>query len=93
MTFIWFAKLDMKSNEYIDIPMRPVLSIVNSPYHGLAQWLCSLLTPIKQDICRHTIRNNFDFIDQVRQIDLTHRMLSLDICSLFTNVPLEEAID
>ena len=77
-----------------NLPMRPVLSMTNSPYHGLAKWLNALLTPLRNGLCRFNVKDSFEFASSVRDIDLSQfKMLSFDVVSLFTNIPLEETIE
>ncbi|CAH8435813.1 unnamed protein product [Dicrocoelium dendriticum] len=76
------------------LPLRPILDMCNSPYHSTAKWLVKRLEPVRKAIARYSLKDTFDFLDSVRQIELAGRqMFSLDVVSLFTNVPLEETID
>ena len=87
-------KIDLTKNPTEEIPLRPILSMVNSPYHKIARWLCSVLTPIKEQLCKHSIKNAFQFTELIKRTDLTNaKMLSFDVSSLFTNVPIEETIE
>ena len=75
-------------------PLRPVLDMVNSPYHALAKWLCSRLEPVKKVLSQHCVRDVFEFVNMVKDMNVTDStMLSLDVSSLFTNVPLKETVD
>ena len=66
----------------------------NSPYHSLAKWLTELLEPVRRELAVHSLKDSFEFIELVRNVELTqHKMLSLDVESLFTNVPLKETVD
>ena len=59
-----------------------------------AKWLCQLLTPVKNKLCKHNVKDSFEFVERIRELDLTHKkMLSFDVSSLFTNVPLYETIE
>ena len=76
------------------IPLRPVLDMVNSPYHALAKWLCSRLEPVKKLLSQHCVRDVFEFINTIEGMNLNDcKMFSLDVSSLFTNVPLKETIE
>ena len=76
-----------------DVPLRPILDMVNSPYHALAKWLVGLLGPVTREIKVHTLKNTFQFIDEIKDLNLVNtKMFSLDVNSLFTKVPLKETI-
>ena len=67
--------------------------MVNSPYHSVAQWLVNKLEPIRRQIARHSLRDTFQFVDAIQDLNVQGKtMLSLDVTSLFTNVPLVETI-
>ena len=76
------------------VPLRPILDMTNSPYHALAQWLAELLGPVQQRLSSHSLKDTFHFVETIKNLNVTgKRMLSLDVCSLFTNVPLVETVD
>jgi hypothetical protein len=76
------------------VPLRPILDMFNSPYHSLAKWLVSLLEPIRKELAPHSLKDTFQFIESIKDLKLDGRqMYSLDVVSLFTNVPLRETID
>ena len=76
------------------IPMRPILDMCNSPYHALAKWLVEILEPVRRRLCRYSLRDTFEFVNQVKELNLESEcMFSFDVTSLFTNVPLIETID
>ncbi|CAH8544682.1 unnamed protein product [Dicrocoelium dendriticum] len=77
-----------------NVPLRPVLDMKNSPYHSIARWLVLILTPIRERIVVHTVKDSFEFVDIVRDVNVSNlTMCSLDVTSLFTNVPLVETIN
>ena len=76
------------------IPLRPILSMVGSPYHKLAQWLTQLLQSIRSKMAVHTLKDSFQFVElYLKWMSKNKVMASLDVESLFTNVPLNEVID
>ena len=76
------------------VPLRPILDMVNSPYHALAKWLVGLLEPVTHEIKAHTLKDTFQFIDEIKDLNLVNtKMFSLDVNSLFTNVPLKETVE
>ena len=71
--------------------LRPILSTINTPTYKLSKFLVPLLSPITKN--EFTINNTFSFAKEVKDFDPSLYMSSLDIDSLFTNIPLEETID
>jgi hypothetical protein len=73
-------------------PLRPIMSAVGSPVHGLAQYMVPILSPITTN--SYTVSNSLLFADEIRTLhpEKLH-LASYDISSLFTNVPLEETIN
>ncbi|CAH8664137.1 unnamed protein product [Schistosoma bovis] len=76
------------------LPLRPVLDTYNSPYHKTAKWLVRILNPLHKLAVNRSVKDVFDFISKVEHMNLNgKRMISLDVASLVTNVPLMETID
>ena len=69
---------------------RPILSAVNTPTNSLAKFLNPILSPLTTN--EFTVKNSFDFAEEVVNYDHNLYMASLDVESLFTNIPLEETI-
>ena len=75
-------------------PLRPILAMCGSPYHQTAQWLVEILEPVRKELSQYSLKDSFQFVDCVKDLNLSEDvMYSLDVCSLFTNVPLIETID
>ncbi|CAH8467852.1 unnamed protein product, partial [Dicrocoelium dendriticum] len=69
-----------------NIPLRPILSMVNSPYHTVAQWLVEILEPVRKQLATYSLRDSFQFVECIRNAKLDGKvMLSFDVVSLFTN--------
>ena len=76
----------------VGAPLRPILSAIGSAVHGLAQLLVPILAPLTTN--QHTVSNSFLFTEELRHSTVSNAFLaSFDICSLFTNIPLNETID
>ena len=80
-----------------DVPLRPILSMVNAPQHAMAGWLTEVLRPVLEKYSERTIRDSFHFCGNlddfmVRQAPSGTFMCSFDVVSLFTNIPLAETI-
>ncbi|CAI2738781.1 unnamed protein product [Dicrocoelium dendriticum] len=77
-----------------NVPLRPVLDMKDSPYHSTARWLVELLEPVRKQVSVHSLKDSFEFVELVRDRNVTDlTMCSLDVASLFTNVPLFETIN
>ena len=69
---------------------RPILSAINTPTYLLAKYLNPILSPLTTN--EFTVKNYFDFAEEVVNYDHNLYMACLDVESLFTNIPLEETI-
>lgn len=76
-----------------DCPLRIIVSSINSPLHPLATYLHNLLFNNLPAPTNRVI-NNYDVVDRLRDLNLEahHHFFSLDVISLFTNVPLDFVI-
>ena len=73
-------------------PFRPIVSSINTNNYCLATYLCNLLQPhLPSTYC---ISDTFSFVQERNTIDLSNKfMVSFNVASLFTNIPLKELID
>ena len=69
---------------------RPILSAINTPTYSLAKYLNPILSPLTTN--EFTVKNSFDFAEEVVNYDHNLYTASLDPESLFTNIPLGETI-
>ncbi|XP_033123389.1 uncharacterized protein LOC117122019 [Anneissia japonica] len=74
------------------LSMRPILSATGTYNYKLTQWLDEKLKPLSQN--KYTIDNVFSFASDIRSTDINvdDILVSYDVSSLFTNVPLDETI-
>ncbi len=73
-------------------PMRPILSAIGTPSFKLAKFLVPILAPITTN--DYTVKDSFTFAKDISGKDSDGLfMASLDVKSLFTNIPLNETID
>ena len=72
--------------------MRPTLSATQTYNYTLARWLDTKLKPLSLN--RHTVTDIFEFANEIRNLEIANSdiMVSFDVSSLFTNVPLDETI-
>ena len=77
----------------IGFPVRPILSAVTCHNYKLAKFLVPLLAPLA--VSEYTVTDIFTFTKEIQERVDSERtlMISLDIESLFTNVPVNETID
>ena len=73
-------------------PFRPIVSSIGTYNYNLAKYLCSLLKPhISSEFCA---TDTFSFVREIQDFDFSDIFLvSYDVTSLFTNIPLSETID
>lgn len=77
-----------------DCPLRPILSMVKSPQHGLARFLVSVLNPVLEKYSSFMVSDSFHFVESLNNLRSNKNfMCSFDIKSLFTNIPLNEVIE
>ena len=76
-----------------DIPkFRPIISSIGTYNYQLAKWLSDLLTDHLPN--EYTSQDTFSFITDLKKQDLKGKyMVSFDVASLFTNIPLVETVD
>ena len=77
----------------VDVPLRPIVAAIGSPSHLLVKELTRILSPLAGKTPSH-VRNSADFVQKIRQTSLAESdiMISFDVVSLFTNVPVDEAL-
>ena len=77
-----------------NIPMRPIVSFCGSPTYQLSKHLTNILKPLT-DKSRHKLQSTDNFIDAIKTIQIPddHKLVSFDVKSLFTSIPLQPALD
>ena len=73
------------------LPFRPILSAIGTPSYKLAKLLLPKLSSITFN--EFTVRDSFAFAEEIVHQDDKLFMSSLDVDSLFTNIPLKETIN
>ena len=76
-----------------DIPMRPIVCTIGSPLYHLSKLLSEILSPL----IGHTdtyIKNSSHFVTRLKDINMeqTDMMISFDVKSLFTMIPIKDSI-
>ena len=75
------------------IPMRPIVSFCGFPTYQLSRYLTTILQPLT-DKSRRNLQSTENFIDFIKTIQIpdNYRLVSFDVKSLFTSVPLQLAL-
>jgi hypothetical protein len=82
-------KLHKKRENY---PLRPVMSATKTVAYGLGKMLANRLNTLRTS--PYMIKDRFDFMQKIRKSELADKtMVSFDVTSLFTKVPLTFTID
>ena len=72
-------------------PLRPIISQIPLPTYQLAKHLNKILSPSVPRT--YSLSSSGEFIDLLREKEKRGLLASLDVCSLFANVPVERTID
>ena len=72
--------------------VRPIVSSIDTFDYNLAYFLCDLVSPlVLNDYCH---KDTFSFVSQMKNGSLSEKfILSYDVTSLFTNIPLQKNTD
>ena len=86
-------KLKEDQNDVADLPLRPVISNIGTTTYQISKYLANVLNPLTKS--EHNIESTKDFITKLKdaKIETDHQMVSLDVVSLFTSVPLDYTIN
>ena len=88
-----FHKVPNNSTNIDDLPFRPIVSNIGSATYDTSKYLAKLLTPLTKS--KYVVDSTRDLINNLkeRKIPDDNSLVSFDVTSLFTNVPLETTID
>ena len=71
--------------------LRPIISQIPTPTYNIAKKLCKILTPYVP--AAYSLNSATDFLDILKTNDARGIIASLDVESLFTNVPVDRTIN
>ena len=76
-----------------NLPIRPIVSNINTATYNLVKYLSKLLAPVRES--EYIIKSTRDFIGKAKAKERSngYQMISFDVKSLFTNVPIDRTID
>ena len=74
------------------LPIRPIISNLNTATYHLAKYLAKLLSPLSTS--EYTVSSSKEFMTTIKNVQVPSgfHMISFDGKSLFTNVPSENTI-
>lgn len=74
--------------------MRSIVSAIGYPSYNLAKELARILTPLAGNTS-HSVKNSSAFVERVSVMELEARgrLVSFDVTNLFTQVPVDEALE
>ena len=74
------------------LAMCPIPSATHTYNYALAKWLNEKLKPLSCN--QYTVTDTFEFVNEVQNLEINRGdiLVSYDVTSLFTNVPLNETI-
>ena len=74
-----------------DTSLRPIVSSIGTYGYEISKLLSEILKPLSSN--EFTVKDSFSFVNEILTLSDVQFMASFDIVSLFTNIPLQEAID
>ena len=76
------------------VPLRPIVDFTGSPTYAWARYLARILKPLFGKT-NSFVLNSTEFSQEIRHLCLQHNevMLSYDVVSLYTKVPVDEALN
>ena len=75
------------------LPLRPIISNLNTTTYQLARYLKKILSPLSPS--QYALESSNKFVNVIKQqvIPSSCKLVSFDVKSLFTNVSLDRTID
>ncbi|XP_058819272.1 uncharacterized protein LOC131682082 [Topomyia yanbarensis] len=75
-------------------PLRPVVSTIGSATYNVAQFLSGIIGNIVGKTDYH-VKNSFEFAEQITETQIAEdeMLFSLDVTSLYTNIPVSFALE
>ena len=85
-----YGLVKVHKNNY---PLRPVISMIDSPEYELAKFMDSLIKPLVPN--KYMLNSTDDFLIKLNNSNISSndKLVSFDVVSLFTNIPLNETIN
>ncbi|CAF1468155.1 unnamed protein product, partial [Didymodactylos carnosus] len=79
----------------INYPLRPIISNVGSYNYELSKYLTKVIEQHRPEKSFSFVKDTFDFVKRLRTVKKVNEkvLVSFDVDSLFTNVPVDETIE
>ena len=76
-----------------EVSLRPIVSCIRSPSYQLSSHIASLISPLAGKTDSY-VRNSRHFVEVMRnlRVEEDEVLVSFDVSSLFTNVPVDKAV-
>ncbi|XP_046382277.1 uncharacterized protein LOC124153222 [Ischnura elegans] len=76
------------------VPLRPIVSQIDAPTYRLAHYVANTLQKYVGNTSSH-VKNLAHFVEIIRDLTIEKEdiIVSLDVVSLFTNVPIADSVD
>jgi len=77
-----------------NIPMRPIVSTIDSPTYNMGKYLSKIIKPVIGNTDTF-LKNSYDFCNYINttKIPAGYTQVSFDVQSLYTSVPISDAIE
>ena len=78
-------------------PFRPIIDTTGSTHYGVGKYITNLLHPLTQN--DFSLKDSFDAVERIQNISRhllnndDYTLISFDVVSLFTNVPLTKTVN
>lgn len=76
------------------IPLRPVVSCTQSPLYNASKFIHDILSNLN-DTLIYSVKHSFEFVDRISNVIIppNYKLVSLDVQSLFSNIPKQLVLD
>ena len=76
-----------------EVLLRPIVSCIGAPSYQLSKHIASLISPLAGKTDSH-VKNSKHFVEVMSdlRVEEDEMLVSFDVSSLFTNVPIDEAV-
>ena len=78
---------------FVNLPLKPIVLNIGTGSYQLAKYLAQLLSTLTQS--RYTVNSTKDLIVKIKneEVPQSCNMISFNVKSLFTSVPLDYTVD